>query len=267
MIIYVDASVIQTGNGTKENPFKTIQEAAAKALPGDEVIVAPGLYREAVNPIHAGTADKRITYRSAIKGQAHITGSEAVKDWENVEGTVWKAVIPNGIFGDYNPFTTLVSGDWFIATFIAHTGDVYLNEKSMYEVTTLDKVKNPQKSTISWDPDFSVYTWYAEQDEANNQTIIYANFHEKDPNKENVEISVRRNCFYPESEGIGYITLSGFRISQAATQWLPLPLIRREWSVLTGPKDGSSKTVKSMNPNAAVFLLVNICSLKMITNG
>ena len=33
MIIYVDASVIQTGNGTKENPFKTIQEAAAKALP------------------------------------------------------------------------------------------------------------------------------------------------------------------------------------------------------------------------------------------
>lgn len=145
MIIYVDASVIQTGNGTKENPFKTIQEAAAKALPGDEVIVAPGLYREAVNPIHAGTADKRITYRSAIKGQAHITGSEAVKDWESVEGTVWKAVIPNGIFGDYNPFTTLVSGDWFIATFIAHTGDVYLNEKSMYEVTTLDKVKNPQK--------------------------------------------------------------------------------------------------------------------------
>ena len=78
-----------------------------------------------------------------------------------------------------------------------------------------------RKSTISWDPDFSVYTWYAEQDEANNQTIIYANFHEKDPNKENVEISVRRNCFYPESEGIGYITLSGFRISQAATQWAP----------------------------------------------
>ena len=66
MIIYVDASVIQTGNGTKENPFKTIQEAAAKALPGDEVIVAPGLYREAVNPIHAGTADKRITYRSLL---------------------------------------------------------------------------------------------------------------------------------------------------------------------------------------------------------
>ena len=29
----------------------------------------------------------------------------------------------------------------------------------------------------------------------------------------------------------------------------------------------SSKTVQSMNPSAAVFLLVNICSRKMITNG
>ena len=30
MIIYVDASVIQTGNGTKENPFKTIQGGRCK---------------------------------------------------------------------------------------------------------------------------------------------------------------------------------------------------------------------------------------------
>ena len=79
MIIYVDASVIQTGNGTKRKSIQNYSGGRCKALPGDEVIVAPGLYREAVNPIHAGTADKRITYRSAIKGQAHITGSEAVK--------------------------------------------------------------------------------------------------------------------------------------------------------------------------------------------
>ncbi|MEI3404518.1 MAG: hypothetical protein V8Q87_10970 [Blautia wexlerae] len=39
-------------------------------------------------------------------------------------------------------------------------------------------------------------------------------------------MSVRRNCFYPESEGIGYITLSGFRISQLLFSGLPLPLIR-----------------------------------------
>ena len=136
MIIYVDASVIQTGNGTKENPFKIYSGGRSKALPE----MKSSLHRDyTVKLLIRFTLERQtsdITYRSAIKGQAHITGSEAVKDWENVEGTVWKAVIPNGIFSDYNPFTTLVSGDWFIATFIAHTGDVYLNEKSMYEVTT-----------------------------------------------------------------------------------------------------------------------------------
>ena len=221
MIIYVDGSALRPGDGTERSPFKTISEAAAKALPGDEVLVAPGIYREAVDPHNAGTATKRITYRSAQKGQAHITGSEPVKSWSHVEGNIWKATIPNGVFSDYNPFTTLVSGDWFIASMIAHTGDVFLDEKSMYEVTDLEQIKNPLKSQTSWDPEFSLYTWYTEQDEEKDQTILYANFQEKDPNRENVEISVRKNCFYPSREGIGYITLSGFKISQAATQWAP----------------------------------------------
>lgn len=39
MIIYVDGSALSPGNGTNESPFKTISEAAAKALPGDEVLI------------------------------------------------------------------------------------------------------------------------------------------------------------------------------------------------------------------------------------
>lgn len=221
MIYYVDASASKTGTGSKTSPFKTIQEAADIAMPGDEVIVFPGIYREAVNPKYGGTETKRIIYRSVEKGQAHITGSEAVTNWEHIEGTVWKTVIQNDIFGSFNPFTTLISGDWYIASCVAHTGDVYLNEKSMYEVTSLDDIYSPKKSESSWDPDFSVYTWFTEQSSESNQTIIYANFHALDPNHENVEISVRKNCFYPSKEGNGYITLSGFKISQAATQWAP----------------------------------------------
>jgi hypothetical protein len=34
-----------------------------------------------------------------------------------------------------------------------------------------------------------------------------------------VEINVRRTCFYPEKQGINYLTIQGFHISQAATQW------------------------------------------------
>ena len=220
MRYYVNASVFRSGSGTEEYPFKRIQEAANVALPGDEIFVAPGIYREYVDPKHAGTEEARITYR-AVPGTAVITGAEVVKGWTNVEGNTYLARIPNSLFGNYNPYTTRVEGDWYIAHYIAHTGEVYLNGKSMYEVTSLEDVRNPKVYKKSWDPEFSVYTWYTEQDEARDETLIYANFQGEDPNEETVEINVRRNCFYPSREGIGYITLSGFTVCKAATQWAP----------------------------------------------
>lgn len=221
MKYYVNATAAQGGDGSKEKPFVRIKEAADKAVAGDEVIVAPGIYREAVNPVNGGNEDARIVYRSEVERAAVITGAEPVQNWEACEGTVWKARIPNKVFGDYNPYTTLVYGDWFVASMIAHTGDVYLNGKSMYEVTEFDRVLHPEKSSTSWDPEFSVYVWYTVQDEKGDETVLYANFQGRNPNEENVEISVRKNCFYPEKEGVNYITLSGFTVRQAATQWAP----------------------------------------------
>ena len=221
MRYYVDVNAAQKGDGSRECPFRKIQEAALCAEPGDEVIVAPGIYREAVSPVNGGKEDARILYRSEVEKAAVITGAEPVKNWEIYEGSVWRARIPNAVFGDYNPYTTLIYGDWFVATMIAHTGDVYLNEKSMYEVTSMENVLHPEKSVTSWEPEFSVYTWYTEQDKEKDETLLYANFHGKNPNEENVEISVRKNCFYPEKEGVGYITLAGFTVRQAATQWAP----------------------------------------------
>src|SRR5699024_3239882 len=101
------------------------------------------------------------------------------------------------------------------------TGEVYLNDKALYEVNSLDEVKSPVKNMKSWYPEDTLLTWFTEQDEEQNETVIYANFQGADPNKENVEINVRENCFYPQQEGIGYITLSGFGVTKAATQWAP----------------------------------------------
>ena len=224
MIYYVNAKVEQSGDGSQGMPFKTIGEAAALAIAGDEVIVAPGIYREWVNPVNGGTREKRIVYKSEVPLGAHITGAEELKGWTLYGGAgskVYTARVSNKIFSEYNPYKELVSGDWFIAFMTAHTGDVFLNGKSMYEVQSIDEVIAGEVSVPSWDHEFSVYKWYAQQDENTEETVFYANFQGLDPNKENIEITARQACFYPKEEGRGYITLSGFTVSKAATQWAP----------------------------------------------
>ena len=68
MIIYVDANAQHDGNGTKELPYKRINEAATVAKAGDEVIVAPGIYREYVDPVNPGTEDKLKTVGCGYNG-------------------------------------------------------------------------------------------------------------------------------------------------------------------------------------------------------
>lgn len=222
MKYYVSASAARSGDGSQARPFQTISAAAAIARAGDEVIVAPGIYREYVDPKYGGTGeDGRIVYRSEQQLGAVITGAEVVKNWTRYQGDVWQARIPNGIFGSYNPYTTAVRGDWYWAQAPVHTGEVYLNGKAMYERPTLEEILQPVIYRPSWDQAFTLHQWYTCQDEAANTTVIYANFQGADPNVETVEINVRRNCFYPSKEGVGYITLSGFTVKQAATQWAP----------------------------------------------
>ena len=76
MIIYVNALAERDGNGSCEMPFKHINSAAQIAKAGDEVVVAPGIYREYVDPQNGGTEDARIVYRSEKPLGAVITGAE-----------------------------------------------------------------------------------------------------------------------------------------------------------------------------------------------
>lgn len=219
MLIYVNSKAARDGNGSKEMPFKSINDAAQIAKPGDEVLVAPGVYREYVNPKNAGTEDARITYRSTEPLGAVITGAEEMKNWEPYEGNVWVCRVDNTIFGGYNPFTTYVYGDWYFAGKTKHTGCVYLNDKMLYEAADLEACIKGEVYDCSWEPEASVYKWYTCQE--GNETVIYANFQGKNPNEENIEISVRRQCFMPSETGVGYITVSGFNINKAATNWAP----------------------------------------------
>ncbi len=221
--------------GLSTSPFKTISAAAQIALPGDTITVHEGIYRERVNPLNGGSNNlNRILYRAAPGEKVIIKGSEIVTNWKRVKGSVWKAVIPNTTFKNYNPYIDLLTGDWLDKKGMEHhTGEVFLNGKSLYEKSSLKDVIISEPYLDSRDKEASIYTWYSEVDTQN--TTIWANFQKFDPNKEFVEINARESCFYPDKTGVNYITVRGFIMDQAATQWAAptaeqIGLIGTHWS-------------------------------------
>src|SRR6478735_1191521 len=104
-VLHVATNGSDRADGSREHPLRTIDHAAAIAQPGDTVTVHAGEYREWVKPRRGGISDRRrITYQAAEGEHVVIKGSEVVAGWERVEGTVWKAVVANDLFGTFNPF-------------------------------------------------------------------------------------------------------------------------------------------------------------------
>ncbi len=222
-------------DGAASKPFKTISAAGRAAQPGDVITVHEGTYRERVTPPRGGASDaRRIVYQAAPGEKAVIKGSEVIRNWTRFQGGVWKVTLPNSFFGGYNPYQDRIVGDWFNDRGRPHhTGEVYLNGKSLYETHLLERLLDPRPFAGTKDSEGSTYTWFAETDD--QYTHIYANFHDKNPNQELVEINVRDSCFYPDQPGRNYITVRGFQMSHAATQWAAptaeqIGLIGAHWS-------------------------------------
>lgn len=234
-----DYFVAKTGDdgnpGTRNKPFQTISKAAEVAQPGSVITVHEGVYRERIDPPRGGISDNsRIIYQAARGEKVVIKGSEVIRGWSKLAGDAWMVTLPNSFFGDYNPYKVLIHGDWFDDFGRNHhTGAVYLDGMEMFEVPGIAQVLNPEPYRETDLQEQSTYSWYCETDESN--TYIYANFQGADPNKHLVEINIRKACFYPERTGINYITVRGFHMSHAATQWAPptaeqVGLIGTNWS-------------------------------------
>jgi alpha-N-arabinofuranosidase len=223
---HVATSGDDKADGTPETPLRTIQEAANRAMPGDVVTVHEGIYRERIDPPRGGEGDdKRITYQAAPGTKVVIKGSEVVKGWEKVEHDTWKVVLPNSMFGDFNPYADEIRGDWFQPKGRKHhTGAVYLKGHWLVEAASIDEVMKPAGEQP---------LWFATVDDKN--TILHAQFPGVEPNADGIEINVRQTVFYPSQTGRNYITVRGFTMEHAATNWAPptaeqVGLIGTHWS-------------------------------------
>ena len=227
--IHVSVNGSDTNDGTASKPYKTISQAAKVAMPGDVITVHAGVYREQVTPPRGGNSDKeRIVYQAAKGEKVEIKGSEIIKGWQKLDNDTWVVKIPNRFFGKLNPYCDLIRGDWFYPTpkdRKYHTGAVYLNGDWLMEAY--------QKEEVIRKADEKNLLWWTETD--STTTTIWSQFGNADPNKETVEINVRQTIFYPDKPFINYLTVSGFTMQHAATNWAPptaeqMGLIGTHWS-------------------------------------
>ncbi len=201
-----DLHVSVTGSdmhpGTKEQPLRTIQHAAMLSQPGDTITVHAGIYRERINPPRGGESDSvRIVYRAAPGEKVEIRGSEVVTGWEKAGKDVWKVILEDHFFGNYNPFSDKILGDWFRDRGRTHhTAAVYLNGEWLTEANNLDELFLPDLQKPAWVTDNQKYInpdlWFAIVQ--GGVTTVWAQFPGVDPNEELTEVNVRQSVFYPD---------------------------------------------------------------------
>jgi alpha-N-arabinofuranosidase len=231
-IIHVGKSGNDSNAGNADSPLLTISAASKVAMPGDEILVHEGTYREWVRPERGGTSEgQRISYRAAPGEKVYLKGSERITNWVQLQPGVWMIELPNTYFGDYNPYALTISGGWLEYGKWRHRGCVYLNGTAYYEVESINELVVTKNS-------WQAYT-------AEKTTTIHANFGNVDPNQELAEINVRESVFMPNRTGVNYITVDGFHITQAATNWTP-PSQELQMGAI-GPRLGKNWIIENCN--------------------
>lgn len=207
--------------GTAKAPLRTIQRAADLARPGDVITVHEGIYRERVDPPCGGlSAERRVVFQAAPGERVDIRGSEVISQWQPHSSGVWSSVLPEALFDEENPFRVEIWGDWFWGeNRLHHTADVFFDGRSLFEAEDLEAVLRPTCLEAASDPEASLCTWFAEP--GDDGTRLWINLGARDPHEGVVEVTVRSACFLPTRSGVDFVTVRGFTMCHAATQWAP----------------------------------------------
>lgn len=192
------------GPGTKSAPLATISAAAARAQPGETVVVHVGTYRERVAPARGGTRGKPIVYRAAAGERVVIQGSETWQPkWDPVKGQkgVFFGMFERGWFGGYNPYRLTLKK---MGTKLS-LGQVFVDGEALVEVESMEEVQaRPGSWTVT---------------EKKTGLVVHFPPSPHPVDERHVEISLRGRIFAPHKRGLGHIHVRGFVMEHCANQY------------------------------------------------
>ncbi len=218
----LSAATLTVDRNGGDGVFRTIGEAAAKAAPGDVVLVRPGVYREHVAPERGGEAGRPITFRAEEPGTVFVRGSEVwkpvltpVAGAENVFAT---PVPEDAFFGEFpNPFRRRLNAGGRDKQEAPRPADGALLPYSLgqifcdgAELRQLQTEKEVRRVPGSW-----IIT-------ADGKSLLIHFPADYDPAESLLEMTVRDRVFAPARRGLGYINLEGFVFEHCANQ-APFP--------------------------------------------
>jgi hypothetical protein len=239
------------GPGTKERPFRTIDHAAQVLQPGERVVIAEGVYREAIHPARGGTGpDAMISYEAApganvvVKGAAVVTGWEPSEGWRigpdpktNLPIKAWELHFDPKLFpSGYNPFALdNVTDDryWInyakdnMWNYFRRRGLVFVDGKPLEPVESPSALAGPSPrslnffSDVHWAPLFQEFSPYAGKFwvESDGLTLHIRLANDDDPSKHVIEITNQESVFSPTKPYQSYIRVKGITFKYAGNSF------------------------------------------------
>ncbi len=86
-----------TGTGSANSPYRTIQKAAAAMAAGDTCYIHAGTYYEAVRPAKSGLEGSPLTFAAFGKDQVVVHGGKVITGWTKYKGNIYQAPMPEKV--------------------------------------------------------------------------------------------------------------------------------------------------------------------------
>ncbi len=180
--------------------FLTINAAAQVAMPGDVVVIRPGIYRERISPPRGGDTDRPIRY-VAPEGGVSVRGSIVfTPHWERNDRGLWRAEVDADLFpGKHLLRTPLLRMPGLTC------GQLFVHGQPMTELID-------EAAAVHTPGTFAVT-------DNGNRVALHLPRGIDHPDEASIELTVLDRLFAPVVRGLGHIDLDGITFEHCGNQF------------------------------------------------